>query len=37
MFQDVGADDYRERYLDPTDRELELFEGERVAVAEVIA
>jgi O-methyltransferase involved in polyketide biosynthesis len=35
LIEDVGAADYRERYLDPLGREMNLFEGERVAVAEV--
>ncbi len=33
LVEDVGADDYRPRYLEPLGRELNLFEGERVAVA----
>jgi methyltransferase (TIGR00027 family) len=36
LIHDVGAADYRERYLDPAGRELGVFEGERVAVAEVV-
>lgn len=35
LVEDVGADDYRARYLEPVGRELDLFEGERVAVASV--
>lgn len=35
LIEDVGAADYRERYLEPMGREMNLFEGERVAVAEV--
>ena len=35
LVEDVGADDYRSRYLEPLGREMDLFEGERVAVASV--
>jgi methyltransferase (TIGR00027 family) len=35
LIEDVGAADYRRRYLNPSGREMSLFEGERVAVAEV--
>lgn len=35
LVEDVGADDYRTRYLEPLGRELDLFEGEHVAVATV--
>jgi len=35
LVEDVGADDYRSRYLEPTGRELDLFDGERVAIATV--
>lgn len=34
LIDDVGAADYRRRYLDPMGRRMHLFEGERVAVAE---
>ncbi len=37
LLEDVGADDYRTRYLEPLGRELDLFEGEHVAVASVRA
>jgi methyltransferase (TIGR00027 family) len=33
LVEDVGAADYRTRYLVPAERELEIFDGERVAVA----
>jgi methyltransferase (TIGR00027 family) len=33
LIEDVGADDYRTRYLDPVGRKMNLFEGERVAMA----
>ena len=36
LVTDVGAADYRARYLEPAGRKLALFEGERVAVAQVI-
>jgi methyltransferase (TIGR00027 family) len=35
LIEDVGAPEYRARYLAPTGREMDLFEGERVAVAQV--
>jgi methyltransferase (TIGR00027 family) len=35
LIGDVGAEEYRARYLEPMGREMALFEGERVAVAEV--
>jgi methyltransferase (TIGR00027 family) len=35
LVEDVGATDYRERYLEPIGRKMNLFDGERVAVAEV--
>jgi len=35
LVEDVGARDYRTRYLDPIGRAMDIFEGERVAVAEV--
>jgi methyltransferase (TIGR00027 family) len=35
LVEDVGAADYRKRYLDPIGRGMDIFEGERVAVAEV--
>lgn len=34
LLEDVGAADYRARYLTPTGRVMDVFEGERVAVAE---
>ncbi|HIJ64815.1 MAG TPA: class I SAM-dependent methyltransferase [Candidatus Hydrogenedentes bacterium] len=37
LVEDVGAVDYQARYLDPTGRTMRLFEGERVALAEVPA
>ncbi len=33
VVEDVGADDYQERYLRPYGRQLRVFEGERVVVA----
>jgi methyltransferase (TIGR00027 family) len=33
LLEDVGAADYRARYLEPIGRTMNLFEGERVAVA----
>jgi methyltransferase (TIGR00027 family) len=35
LIEDVGAEDYRIRYLKPTGRVMDLFEGERIAVAAV--
>ena len=35
LIEDVGAADYRTRYLDPIGRRMDIFEGERVAVAEL--
>lgn len=35
LVEDVGAVDYRMRYLEPTGRRMDIFEGERVAVAEI--
>jgi methyltransferase (TIGR00027 family) len=35
LTEDVGAADYRSRYLRPVGRRMRLFKGERVAVAEV--
>jgi methyltransferase (TIGR00027 family) len=35
LIEDVGAVDYRTRYLDPIGRSMDTFEGERVAVAEI--
>ena len=35
LLEDVGAAAYRDRYLDPLDRETTVYEGERVAVAEI--
>ena len=32
----VGASDYRERYLDPLGRRLHVYEGERMALAQVV-
>jgi methyltransferase (TIGR00027 family) len=37
LVEDVGADDYRSRYLEPFGREMNLFRGERVAIATVLA
>lgn len=37
LIEDVGAPEYRARYLEPLGREMNLFTGERVAVAEVTA
>jgi hypothetical protein len=36
LISDVGAADYRQRYLVPLGRELAVFDGERAAYAEVI-
>ena len=36
LVADVGAPDYRTRYLEPAGREMALFEGERVAIAQVV-
>jgi len=35
LLEDVGAADYRARYLTPIGRVMDVFEGERVAVAEI--
>ena len=35
LIDDVGAAEYQERYLVPLGREMSVFEGERVAFAEV--
>jgi len=35
LIEDIGAADYRSRYLNPTGRRMALSEGERIAVAEV--
>jgi methyltransferase (TIGR00027 family) len=35
LVADVGAATYRERYLDPIDRDLDCYEGERTAVATI--
>jgi methyltransferase (TIGR00027 family) len=35
LVEDVGAADYRHRYLEPIGRTMNLFDGERVAAAEV--
>lgn len=35
LIEDVGAVDYRTRYLDPIGRRMDIFEGERVAIAEI--
>jgi methyltransferase (TIGR00027 family) len=35
LVEDVGAADYRERYLEPARRQMNLFEGERIALAGV--
>lgn len=37
LVEDVGAADYQERYLEPVGRELDVFDGERVAFATVAA
>jgi len=36
LVADVGATDYRARYLEPARREMALFEGERIAIAQVV-
>jgi methyltransferase (TIGR00027 family) len=33
--EDVGADEYRRRYLEPIDREMRLFDGEHAVVATI--
>jgi methyltransferase (TIGR00027 family) len=35
VVEEVGVSDYRERYLDPLDRQMNIFEGERVVLAKV--
>ena len=35
LIEDVGASDYKERYLNPIGRQMNLFEGERVVLARV--
>jgi O-methyltransferase involved in polyketide biosynthesis len=35
LVEDVGAAEYRERYLTPLGREMSVFEGERAALARV--
>ena len=35
LIDDVGAAEYQDRYLKPIGREMSVFEGERVAFAEV--
>jgi methyltransferase (TIGR00027 family) len=35
VIEDVGAEDYRARYLRPTHREMDLFAGERAVIARV--
>jgi methyltransferase (TIGR00027 family) len=37
LVEDVGADEYQVRYLRPVGRELDVFDGERVAFATVMA
>jgi methyltransferase (TIGR00027 family) len=37
LVEDVGAADYQARYLEPTGRVLDVFDGERAAYAEVVA
>jgi methyltransferase (TIGR00027 family) len=37
LIEDVGAEEYRVSYLRPAGREMALFDGERVAIAEVAA
>lgn len=36
LIEDVGTAEYQRRYLNPAGRELSVFEGERVATAEVM-
>lgn len=36
LVADVGATEYRTRYLEPLDRKMNLFAGERIAIAEVV-
>ena len=36
LLEDVGTTDYQERYLSPMARKLDVFEGERVALAKVL-
>ncbi len=36
LVADVGAMDYRARYLEPAGREMALFDGERIAIAQVV-
>ncbi len=36
LIEDVGADEYRDLYLKQLDREMDVFDGERVAFAEVM-
>jgi methyltransferase (TIGR00027 family) len=36
LMEDVGADEYQELYLMPIDRELNVFDGERAVLAEVM-
>ena len=35
LIDQSGGADYRERYLDPVDRQLNIYEGERIALVEV--
>lgn len=35
LVEEAGAADYRKRYLEPMGRRMDIFEGERVAVAEI--
>jgi methyltransferase (TIGR00027 family) len=36
LVEDVGADEYRERYLEPAGRRMNVFEGERLVLARVV-
>ena len=34
LIEDVGASEYQARYLDPIGRQMNVFKGERVALAQ---